>query len=374
MPATSISHANAFPVRTLIVGPTGATGGVGTGPTGATGVTGASGANGPTGLQGAQGFTGPAGGPTGPTGNTGNTGPAGIASSTGATGATGATGGVGIGTTGPTGNTGPTGVTGSQGGLGFTGPTGVTGPSAGPTGPTGNTGPTGSTGPTGPTGRTGPTGTAGTNGVTGPTGPGSGGGSAELLYSGRVAPVLGNFAIFNGGVAPADLQVATVSDGILLTCTPSVIQDTLNRMLLKSVPVGTSWSVEFGITVEGAYRNYYQGGVVLYDSVSGKNYQINGQPQTPLFVGRFNSPTTFSANLYADGFQWRTTWFRIRFDNTNYYFDQSHNGRDWFILNQEAKLAFLPNVADKIGVLVDPNLQSGPFFPMSMLFWHYKEA
>lgn len=372
MPATLISHANAFPVRTLIVGPTGATGGVGTGPTGATGVTGSAGADGPTGLQGAQGFTGPSGGPTGPTGNTGNTGPAGVASSTGATGATGSTGGVGIGVTGPTGNTGSTGVTGPQGGLGFTGPTGVTGPSSGPTGPTGNTGPTGATGNTGPTGRTGPTGTAGTNGVTGPTGAGSGGGT-ELLYSGRVAPVLGNFSIVNGGAAPNDLQANSVADGFVLSVLSPGAADNFLQFI-KNVPAGTSWTVDFGITFDAPFLNFLCGGCILKDSVSGKFYFMGfGHPAVPTFIGKYVGPATFSSTFYSDGETSRTRWFRIVFDNVNYSFYSSYDGQNWFLLNQEAKLTFLPAVADKIGFTIDANRQSAPFPTVYMRCWHYSE-
>jgi len=329
------------------------------GPTGPTGVTGNAGSTGPQ-------VTGPTGatGPIGPFGSQGNTGPAGTAANTGATGYTGPSGPAG-----PAGGQGPAGPTGWTGYTGFTGVTGYTG-TPGQASNTGGTGPTGPTGVTGPLGNTGPQGSAVNTGATGPTGSGAGGGWWGTL----VSPNNTGWTGMNSGTGTTD-----AFGGLSILLSEASGGSDNARGLIQGITGGATggvWQYDVGIVVPTPLVNFLGGGLILYDSVSGRLYTFGPHFQGGnISVQEWGSFTSVAqANASSVDIEGGIVFLRVKNDGTNYIFSYSYDNVNYAQLWHVGITTYLTDTARYIGFGGDFNNSAMDTSVWAIRCIHFKQS
>jgi hypothetical protein len=92
-----------------------------------------------------------------------------------------------------------------------------------------------------------------------------------------------------------------------------------------------------------------------------------------LTVNKWTDATTFSAAYISLPFFSEEGYLKIRFDNTNYYYDWSPDGVSFTNITSAAKADFFTTAADQIGFFINPQAVSGSE-TVAMHFTHYEEA
>lgn len=161
-------------------------------------------------------------------------------------------------------------------------------------------------------------------------------------------PVDGDFAWVNQGGA----TVSATKGGIFLLA-PTSGTDNL-RVRIQSAPA-TPYTVTAAILPLFPFQDFYAAGLVFRESGTGElaNFAIasNSSVSTTsmsLFVGKYNSPTSFSATYTnVDWKNYGVLWLRIADDGANRICSVSNDGQNFLQIHTVGRTDFL--TADQIG-------------------------
>lgn len=156
----------------------------------------------------------------------------------------------------------------------------------------------------------------------------------------------------------ANLLTLTDDTDVGLLVDPGVVNtnDDL-RCAFKSISSPTSdWSVEIGIQSILQGTNYINIGLAIRDSAGGKLHVLGPQTGTSGILGlncaRWTSVNTFSAATLLRNYSLASDvlFLRIRQVSGTYYFDFSHNGKQWHNHTTQTNSVFLGSPADQVGI------------------------
>lgn len=159
-----------------------------------------------------------------------------------------------------------------------------------------------------------------------------------LPGAGAVSPTVPSFAWANQGGA----SVSTTEGGEAITAPAN--SGTNVRVRFVADPA-TPYSVTAGFTLGINNQNYYNAGLCLYNSSSGKVMIFGPNSQFPFGVqiNRFNTVTSFNS---ATTNMWlapsgTVLWLKIRDDGTNYTFSYSTDAVNYVSYLVESRTTFL---------------------------------
>lgn len=173
-------------------------------------------------------------------------------------------------------------------------------------------------------------------------------------------PLAADFVVQSG-----DATVPTLADdgdlGLLIDFGAPSTSD-VSRIARKAItdPSG-DWSVEMAFEAQFQSTNYTGVGIILRDSVGGRQITIRWTSATVggniLSATWWNSLTVFNTEKLARNYAYigGVLWLRVRKEGGTFYFDRSPNGKQWVTHYSEATNAFLANPADQIGIVATNN-------------------
>lgn len=204
----------------------------------------------------------------------------------------------------------------------------------------GSVGPAGPAGPTGPTGPAGPTGATGATGPTGPTGPAGANGTNGNNFEGTpTKPTVSGFTAVNQGAA----SFTDGSFGVLMTSSASGSDSV--RILSAAAPITSTWNVYLRLEELGTKSLSAGGALILRNSSSGKLLFLGFSNTNDLIFVRYNSPTSFSANIATyNNIRQVPKWLRFQVTSTTVTAYCSPNGRDWLTLGTESLATFITSI------------------------------
>lgn len=167
--------------------------------------------------------------------------------------------------------------------------------------------------------------------------------------SGTINGLNARWSWLNQGVA-----TATFKNSCLIL---DAVGNTQNEKAIIQTAPATPWEVTTKFGVLGANNNQW-GGLILYDSISGKiiDFQFGGQYGVTVFY--MSNITTFSSTRATfGGWGWplnfNPLYFRVSDSGTNLSFSLSTDGTNFYLWFTESRTAFLTNGPNRVGLMVD---------------------
>jgi hypothetical protein len=172
--------------------------------------------------------------------------------------------------------------------------------------------------------------------------------NAVVLW-GRSPPAAADFTLFSG-----DGSSATLTDDadVGLVITAAANASAIVRGGYKSLPaVGTDFSVTMRAQFSSSSTNSNAGGLVLYESATGKahcmlafNDVTSHQLRRQTIGGTYSADTKFN---WGPGL--RDCWLKVARVGSNLIFYQSADGKNWIAVQTIAQTTYLTTAPDRIG-------------------------
>lgn len=157
----------------------------------------------------------------------------------------------------------------------------------------------------------------------------------------------------------------------VLRCPASASSD--NHVIDKAIPGGSTWTVQAKMSVTGRDANFWQAGVVIRDSVTGKLFMFGMDGRGPCWV-KWNSPTSY--NSESTHYPWRYgSDFHVQITkNSSSSYDLAlGEGASWVTLFTAIDIAGFVGTPDRLGILGNTEYGS-PGGPIVSCHWMRKVA
>lgn len=202
---------------------------------------------------------------------------------------------------------------------------------------------------------------------------GSGGGGGLWWY---LPPTASQFTPASGDSTLPTLSNDSNVGMVLSTTAPGPASSDQYRLAYKTVPTG-NWQVIARLTLNVAGVSYQGGGLVSYESSTGKvlglitffsNYRVTSL--------RYGTLTSFGGDLVVWTTSESTMWSKIVYNDSSGVYSGyiSGDGKNWVLMSTVSKSVVFSSKADRVGVAIFNSQGGGAGMPVSVSIANWQQS